>query len=81
MGASAIRAAKRRYPEKHITLALVLPALSNQLNTDKYKAAIQIRNRWLVDRADAVIAYICRDFGGALATADTPKGKARRSSI
>ncbi len=88
MGASAVRAAKYRHPEKHITLALVLPYMSNRLNTDKayyqqsfdqiiipeelddahYKAAIQIRNRWMVDRADTVIAYICRDFGGALAT-------------
>ncbi len=74
--------------KKHITLALVLPYLSNRLNTDKEyyqtgfdqiiipdksdnahcKAAIQIRNRWMADRADIVISYICRDFGGALAT-------------
>lgn len=88
MGADAVRAAKRRYPEKRITLALVPPYFSNRLNTDKeyyqscydqiilpaeltavhYKAAIGRRNRWMVDRADVVIAYICRDFGGALAT-------------
>lgn len=85
MGVGAVRAAKRRHPEKQITLALVLPYPSNRLNTDKeyyqfyydqimipeeldtahYKAAIQLRNRWMVDRADTVIAYICRDFGGA----------------
>lgn len=88
MGANAVRAAKRRHPEKCITLTLVLPYMSNQLNTDKeyyrfyydqiiipkeldttyYKAAIQLRNRWMIDRADAVIAYIYRDFGGASAT-------------
>lgn len=88
MGAGAVRAAKRRHPEKHITLALVLPYMSNRLNTDKeyyrfyydeiiipeeldttyYKSAIQLRNRWMVDRSDTVIAYVCRDFGGAMTT-------------
>ncbi len=68
MGVSAVRAAKRRHPEKRITLALVLPYPTNRLNTDKeyyrayydqiilpeelnfahFKAAIQIRNRWMV---------------------------------
>ena len=33
-----------------------------------YKAAIQKRNRWLVDRADCLIAYLFRDFGGAYET-------------
>lgn len=88
MGAGAVRKTKHRHPEKRITLALVLPYLSNRLNTDKayshfyydqiiipeeldmvhYKAAIQRRNRWMVDKADIVLAYIYRDFGGALAT-------------
>lgn len=87
MGTSTVRAAKRHHPEKSITLVLVLPYLSNRLNTDKeyyqsydkiiipkeldtvhYKAAIQSRNRWMVDQADTVIAYICRDFGGAFAS-------------
>lgn len=88
LGANAVRAAKRRHPEKSITLALVLPYMSNCLNKNKeyyrfnydqiiipeelhtayYKAAIQLRNRWMVDRSDIVIAYVCRDFGGALAT-------------
>lgn len=86
--ASAVRAAKRKYPGKKIRLALVLPYMSNRLNTDKeyyqyyydeiiiptvlagvhYKAAITMRNRWLVDRVDCVIAYVYRDFGGALET-------------
>lgn len=86
--ASAVRAAKRKFPNLKISLALVLPYMSNRLNTDKayyeyyydeivipselcgvhYKAAIQRRNRWLVDRADYIIAYIYREFGGALET-------------
>lgn len=86
--ASAVRAVKRKYPDKKIRLALVLPYMSNRLNTDKdyyqyyydeiiipaelagvhYKAAITMRNRWLVDRVDCVIAYVYRDYGGALET-------------
>ncbi len=33
-----------------------------------YKAAIGRRNRWLVDCADWVIAFVYRDFGGAAKT-------------
>ena len=86
--ASAVRLAKRQYPHLKIRLALVLPYMSNKLNTEKayyeyyydeiiipeelcgvhYKAAIQKRNRWLVDRADCLIAYLFRDFGGAYET-------------
>lgn len=88
MGAVAVRAAKRRHPEKRITLTLVLPYMLNRLNTDKeyyrfyydqiiipkeldavyYKTAIQLRNRWMIDRSDTVIACIYRNFGGASAT-------------
>lgn len=88
MGSSAVRAAKYRHPEKHIALVLVLPYMTNRLNTEKeyyhwkfdqiiipeeldtahYKSAIGLRNRWMVDQADIVIAYIHRNFGGALAT-------------
>ena len=86
--ASAVCVAKRKYPDKKIRLDLVLPYMSNRLNTDKdyyqyyydeiiipaelagvhYKAAITMRNRWLVDRVDCVIAYVYRDYGGALET-------------
>lgn len=88
IGAKVVRAAKSRHPNKYITLVLVLPYMSNRLNTDKeyyrsyydqiiipekavtahYKAAIQIRNRWMADQADPVIAYVCRDFGGAFSS-------------
>ena len=33
-----------------------------------YKAAITKRNRWMVDHADLVIAYIDHDYGGAYQT-------------
>lgn len=84
MCGAAVRAAKRRHPEKRITLSLILPYLTVRLNTDPsyrtdydeillpaelegvpYKAAIRMRNRWMADHADRVIAYVYRDFGGA----------------
>ena len=33
-----------------------------------YKAAIKKRNRWMVDQADKILAYIYRDFGRAFDT-------------
>lgn len=33
-----------------------------------YKAAIKMRNRWMADRSAHMIAYVYRDFGGALDT-------------
>lgn len=33
-----------------------------------YKAAIKKRNRWMVDQADKILAYVYRDFGGAFDT-------------
>ena len=32
------------------------------------KAAIQKRNRWMCDQAELLIAFVCRDFGGAYET-------------
>lgn len=39
--------------------------IPEEADTAHYKAAIQIRNRWMVDRADIVLSYICREYGGA----------------
>ena len=33
-----------------------------------YKSAILRRNRWMVDRAQVLLSYVTRDFGGASAT-------------
>ena len=30
-----------------------------------YKRAITVRNRWIAERSDVVLAYVIRDFGGA----------------
>lgn len=88
MCSSAVRAAKRRYADLNISLILVMPYMSNRLNTDKdyyeylydeilipsdladvhYKAAIKKRNKWMVDKADCVIAYVYREAGGAFET-------------
>ena len=44
---------------------IIIPA---ELDNAHYKAAIGRRNRWMVDRADILIAYVCHDFGGAYQT-------------
>ena len=95
--ASAVRVAKRQYPRLKIRLVLVLPYMSNRLNTEKeyykycyddilipqelcgvhYKAAIEKQNHWMVDRADCLIAYLCRDFGGAFETVKYAKKKGK----
>ncbi len=41
--------------------------IPEEVVTAHYKAAIPLRNRWMADQADTVIAYLCRDFGGAFA--------------
>ena len=88
MCSAAVRRAKCRHPDLNITLTLVMPYMSNKLNTDEayyksmydeivipeesanayYKAAIKKRNRWMVDKADFLIAYVHREFGGAYET-------------
>ena len=42
------------------------------------KAAIQKRNRWMVDQADLLLAYVYRDYGGAY---ETLKYAQRKGSI
>lgn len=42
--------------------------IPEELDNVHYKAAIRKRNRWMVDRADHVIAYVYREFGGACET-------------
>ncbi len=40
-----------------------------------YKTAITARNKWMVDRADVIIGYVNRDFGGAYTAMRYAKGK------
>ena len=41
------------------------------------KFAISYRNKWMVEKADFVVAYICRDSGGAYATYKHAKRKGK----
>ena len=52
-------------PEGKRLFAIVIPS---ELIGIHYKAAIKKRNRWMVDQADKILAYIYRDFGGAFDT-------------
>lgn len=42
--------------------------LPEEVECTYYKAAITKRNRWMVDRADLMLAYIDHDYGGAYQT-------------
>ena len=42
------------------------------------KAAIQKRNRWMCDQAELLIAFVCRDFGGAYETLKYAERKHKR---
>ncbi|MEG1886552.1 MAG: DUF1273 domain-containing protein [Oscillospiraceae bacterium] len=85
MCSAAVSTAKKEHRELEIKLVLVMPYMSNRLNTGKdyyksyyddiiipeelqgehYKSIITRRNRWMIDQADLVLAYVRRDFGGA----------------
>ncbi len=42
--------------------AIILPEAVDGVH---FKAAITVRNRWMVDRADLIISGVCRNYGGA----------------
>ena len=42
--------------------------LPEEVEYTYYKAAITKRNRWMVDHADLILAYIDHDYGGAYQT-------------
>ena len=77
--AGVMRACKAAHP--HIRLALILPYLDSKLSTDGFdetiyppletvpkRYAIVHRNRWMVENADVVVAYVTHDHGGAAKT-------------
>lgn len=79
MAASVLKAQKKRYP--HIELVLVLAYLNSKRNTFGYDStiypplemvphrfAISYRNRWMVESADVVVAYVLHEWGGAATT-------------
>lgn len=89
LAASVLREQKKRYP--HIELVLVLAYLNTGRGTSGYDStvyppletvprrfAISHRNRWMVEAADVVVAYVLHDWGGAATTLRYAKQKDRR---
>lgn len=88
LAASVLRAQKKRYPQ--IELILVLAYLESAKNISGYDStvypsletvprrfAVSHRNRWMVDAADAVVAYVLHDWGGAAAMLQYAKRKGK----
>lgn len=86
LAASVLRTQKKRYPQ--IELVLVLAYLNTGRNTSDYDStvyppletvprrfAISHRNRWMVESADIVVAYVLHDWGGAATTLRYAKQK------
>lgn len=89
LAAKVLRCQKKRYPK--IELVLVLEYLNTgrdisgydrsvfpPLETVPRRFAISHRNRWMVERADVVVAYVLHDWGGAAATLRCARQKGRR---
>ena len=79
LAASVVREFKTKHP--HIESVLVLAYLDRKVDATGYdgttypplesvpkRFAISHRNRWMVDQADVVIAYVTHDWGGAAST-------------
>lgn len=79
LAAGVLRKQKKRYPQ--IELVLVLAYLNSTRDISGYddtvyppletvprRYAISHRNRWMVEVADVVVAYVIHDWGGAATT-------------
>ena len=86
MAAEAVWKMKKKYP--NIKTILVLPYAKKQVDGSKYdgvlypnlegvsdRYAIIHRNRWMVDSADVVVAYVNHEYGGAYKTVEYAKSK------
>lgn len=89
LAASVLREQKKRYPQ--IELVLVLAYLNTGRDTSGYDStvyppletvprrfAISHRNRWMVESADVVVAYVIHDWGGAATTLRCAKQKKKQ---
>ena len=89
LAASILREQKKQYPQ--IELVLVLAYLNTERNTSGYDStvyppletvprrfAISHRNRWMVESADVVVAYVLHDWGGAATTLRWAKQKKKQ---
>lgn len=79
MALSVVNQAKEAHPG--LKVILVLPYLDRSMDLDAYdgsvypplekvprRFAISRRNRWMVDQADVVVAYVIHEWGGAAMT-------------
>ena len=89
LAASILREQKKKYPQ--IELVLILAYLNTGRNTSGYDStvyppletvphrfAISHRNRWMVESADVVVAYVLHDWGGAATTLRCAKQKKKQ---
>lgn len=89
LAAAVLRRQQQRYP--HIERVLVLAYLRPRPDAADYddtlypplekaplRYAISRRNRWMVEAADVVVAYVLRDWGGAAATLRCARQKHKR---
>ena len=89
LAASVLREQKKRYSQ--IELVLVLAYLNTGRDTSGYDStvyppletvprrfAISHRNRWMVESADVVVAYVLHDWGGAAKTLRCAKQKKKQ---
>ena len=78
MALSVVNHAKEEHPLRSV---LVLPYLDRKTAAEEYdhtiypplenvpkRFAILKRNRWMVDKADVIVAYVIHEWGGAAAT-------------
>ena len=65
---SAVLRVRKQYRDDNSSLVLVLPEISYAASKAHPKAAIQIRNREMVERADLILCCIEREKGGAWQT-------------
>ena len=79
MALTVVNKAKEAHPG--VRAILVLPYLDRSMDLDAYdgsiypplekvprRYAISRRNRWMVDQADVVVAYVIHEWGGAATT-------------
>ena len=89
LAASVLREQKKRYSQ--IELVLVLAYLNTGRDTSGYDStvyppletvprrfAISHRNRWMVESADVVVAYVLHAWGGAATTLRCAKQKKKQ---
>lgn len=88
LAAAVLRELKKTY--RHIQIVLVLAYLNRNVNATGYDStlypelenvpprfAISRRNKWMVEMADVVVAYVTHDWGGAAKTLACAKRKGK----